>query len=79
MALTEQRILKAVTVKPSQSAIEVQWADQILRDGEVISEQYHRKAFGPGQQSEFEAEVEGAAAYVGLVNWGLENETQVTE
>jgi hypothetical protein len=79
MALTEQRILNQITVLPNANAINVQWADQILRDGEVISEQYHRKAFGPGQQSEFEAEVEGAAAYVGLVNWGLENETQVTE
>jgi hypothetical protein len=69
MALTEQRILKAVTVKPTQQAIEVQWADQILRDGEVISEQYHRKAYGSEQSNEFIAEVEGAAAYIQAAGW----------
>ncbi len=69
MALTEQRILKAVTIKPTQQAIEVQHADQILRDGEVISEQYHRKAYGIEQQSEFLAEVEGAANYVQAAGW----------
>ena len=69
MALTEQRILKAVTVKPTQGAIEVQWADQILRDGEVISEQYHRKAYNSEQSNEFIAEVEGAAAYVQAAGW----------
>jgi hypothetical protein len=69
MALTEQRILKAVTIKPTQAAIEVQWADQILRDGEVISEQYHRKAYGADQSAEFLVEVEGAAAYVQAAGW----------
>jgi hypothetical protein len=69
MALTEQRILKAVTVKPTQNAIEVQWADQILRDGEVISEQYHRKAYTAEQSDELIAEVEGAAAYITAAGW----------
>jgi hypothetical protein len=69
MALTEQRILKAVTVKPTQQAIEVQHSDQILRDGEVISEQYHRKAYGIEQKDEFIAEVEGAAAYIQAAGW----------
>ena len=69
MALTEQRILKAVTVKPEQQAIEVQWADQILRDGKAISEQYHRKAYSSDQKAEFLAEVEGAAAYASAADW----------
>ena len=69
MALTEQTIIKQVTVKPTQKAIEVQWADQILRDGEVISETYNRKAYGQEQQAEFEAEVAGAAAYVTAAGW----------
>jgi hypothetical protein len=69
MALTEQTIVKQVTILPTQNAINVQWADQILRDGEVISEQYHRKAYTQEQQAEFEAEVEGAAAYVTAVGW----------
>jgi len=69
MSLTENTIIKQVSVLPAQNAINVQWANQILKDGEVISEQYHRKAYGPGQRAEFEAEVEGAAGYVGLINW----------
>ncbi len=69
MALTEQRILNQVTVLPNANAINVQWLNQILRDGEVIQQQYHRKAYGPGQQAEFLAEVEGAENYVGLIQW----------
>lgn len=69
MALTEQRILNQVTVLPNANSINVQWANQILRDGEVIQQQYHRKAYGPGQQAEFETEVEGASAYVNLIDW----------
>ena len=69
MALTEQRILKTVTIKPTQQAIEVQHADQILRDGEVISEQYHRKAYSVEQKAEFLAEVEGAETYVTAAGW----------
>lgn len=69
MALTEQRILNQVTVLPNANAIQVQWADQILRDGEVIQQQYHRKAYGPGQRDEFLAEVEGAENYANLIDW----------
>jgi hypothetical protein len=69
MALTEQTIINQVTVKPTQQAIEVQWSNQILRDDEVISETYHRKAYGQEQQAEFELEVEGAAAYVAAAGW----------
>lgn len=69
MALTEQRIINQVTVLPNANSINVQWADQILRDGEVISQTYHRKAYSPEQKAEFEAEVEGAAGYVDLITW----------
>ena len=69
MALTEQTTIKQVTVLPAQNAINVQWANQVLRDGEVISETYHRKAYGQEQRAEFEADVEGAAAYVAAVGW----------
>ena len=69
MALTEQTIVNQVTVLPAQSAIQVQWANRILRDGEVVSETYHRRAYGQEQQAEFEAEVDGAAAYVAAVGW----------
>ncbi len=69
MALTEQRILKQVSILPSQSAVNVQWADQILRDGEVISENFHRKAYTVEQKEEFLVEVEEAASYVTALGW----------
>lgn len=69
MALTEQTIIKQVAVLPAQSAINVQWANQVLRDDEVISETYHRKAYTKEQQTEFEAEVTNAGAYVAAVGW----------
>ncbi len=69
MALTEQRILKQVSILPAQSAVNVQWADQILRDGELISENFHRKAYTIDQKEEFLVEVEGAAAYIQVLRW----------
>jgi hypothetical protein len=69
MALTEERILGSVNVKVAQNAMDVEWWNLIKRDGEIISRTYHNKAYGRGQQAEFEAEVEGAAGYVGLIDW----------
>lgn len=69
MALTEQRVLKQVSILPAQSAVNVQWADQILRDGEVVSESFHRKAYTAEQKEEFLAEVEGADNYIGGLGW----------
>ncbi len=60
MALIEQRVLKQVTILSQQQAANVQWSNQILRDNEIISEQYERKAYTQEQQAEFLAEVEGA-------------------
>ena len=69
MALTEQRTLKQVTTLPQQNAVNVQWANQILRDGEVISETYERKAYTQEQAAEFAAEVEGASGYMAVLGW----------
>lgn len=70
MALTEQRILKQVTMLPQSNAVNVQWANQIIRDGtELVSETYERKAYGPEQKADFLAEVDGAAAYVSAMGW----------
>jgi hypothetical protein len=66
---TEQRILKQVTTLPTQSAINVQWTNQVLKDDVVISETYERKAYTTEQKAEFESEVEGAAAYVTALGW----------
>lgn len=69
MALTEQKILKQVSILPAQSAANVQWANQILRDGEVISETFERKAYTADQKTEFMAEVGGAAQYAAALGW----------
>ena len=69
MALTEQTVIKQVTLLPQQNALNVQWATQILRDGEVVSETYRRKAYTQELRAEFEAEVDGAASYVTAVGW----------
>ena len=67
--LKEQRILKSVQILSQQSAVNVQWANQILRDDEVISEQYERKAYTAAQYHEFVAEVEGSDAYIAVLGW----------
>lgn len=69
MALTEQRILKQVTTLPNQSAVNVQWANQILRDGELVTETYERKAYTADQKAEFLTEVEGAENYIAALGW----------
>lgn len=69
MALTEQRVLKQVTILPMESAVNVQWANQILRDGELVSEAFERKAYGPDQIGEFLAEVEGGKDYLTPLGW----------
>ena len=69
MALTEQRILKQVAILPQQNAVNVQWANQILKDGELLTETYERKAYTQEQAAEFLAEVEGAASYMSAMGW----------
>ena len=69
MALTEQKVLKQVSVLPQQNAVNVQWANQILRDGEVISEQFERKAYTAEQKDEFLAEVTGAQFACDALGW----------
>jgi hypothetical protein len=66
---TEQKVLKQVTVLTEQSAANVQWANQVLKDGEVISEQFERKAYTSEQKADFLAEVEGAESYVAVLGW----------
>jgi hypothetical protein len=66
---TEQRVIKQVTMLPAQSAINVQWANQVLRDDVVISETFERKAYTADQVEEFNSEVENAAAYITVMSW----------
>jgi hypothetical protein len=67
MALSEQRILKSVDIQVNIKTINVLWSDQILRDGEVISETNHRKAYDESQKDDFLAEVEGGKDFAALV------------
>lgn len=67
--LTEQKVVNQVTLLPQISGIQVQWKNQILRDGVEISYTYERKAYAQEQKAEFEAEVDGAAAYVTVMGW----------
>lgn len=69
MSLYEQKILKQVTILPDQSAINVQWANQIIKDGEVISEQLHRKAYLISDKEAFLSEVEDAESYLQILGW----------
>lgn len=69
MALTEQRTVNQITLLTKENAINVQWKNQILRDGEEISYTYERKSYSQDQKAEFESEVEGAAAYVTVMGW----------
>jgi hypothetical protein len=69
MALIEQRVLKQISVLPLLKTIDVQWEDQIIKDGVAISKQYHRKAYSENQRDEFLAEVENAVSYVSAVGW----------
>lgn len=69
MAFTEQTILRAVTVRPDIGAIEVEWRNQVLRDGVVIADTPHRKAYMSDQKDEFLVEVEGAPDYVAAAGW----------
>ena len=65
----EIKYLKQVSILPTQSAVNVQWAVAIKKDDEVISEQYERKAYTQDQKESFLAEVEGAENYINVLGW----------
>lgn len=71
MSLTEQRVVKQITVLPNQPAVNVQWSNQILRDTEVISEKFERKSYTVEQKEEFLSEVDGASSYVSILGWDV--------
>lgn len=65
--------LKSVEVLTQANAINVLWTIYIVEDGQVISNTNHRCSYGKGQCGQFEADVEGADKYVGLIDWTVEN------
>lgn len=64
MALIKQRILKSVEALPQQQSVNVRWADQVLENGVVISEQFHRRAYSQAEYAAFVADVPGGKAVV---------------
>ena len=60
MSLTESKIIKQITILPQTGAVNVQWANQVLRNGEVISETFERKGY--------ESSLTGFAAEVGQLD-----------
>lgn len=70
MALSEQRVIKKIEVLVQDNTIQVQWADQILRDEDVVSETYHRQAFAPADKDLFIAALgEMAHGYINAAGW----------
>lgn len=69
MSLYEKRVLSQVSILPQNAAINVQWSNQIIKDGQVISETYERKAYTQEQKSEFLTEVENAESYIAAIGW----------
>lgn len=67
--LSEQRALKSVTIDLPTNTAEVLWVNQVLRDGTVIAENYHRTAYSADQKDIFMLDVEGAAGYVTILGW----------
>lgn len=63
MSLSEQTILASVEVLPQVTAINVRWDNQVLRDGEVIVSEPHRRAYGRYDREQFLADVHGGEAY----------------
>lgn len=61
MSFTESKIIKQITILPESGAINVQWANQVLKNGtEVISETFERKAYA--------AELSGFSTEVGALD-----------
>jgi hypothetical protein len=69
MSFSEIRVLKQVAILPALNAVNVQWANQVLKQGVVISETFERKAYTADQAADFAAEVEGAASYMAALGW----------
>lgn len=69
MAIIEQRILSQVNALPDLQVFNVQWTNQIIKDGELIASTYERKCYSIEQKDEFLVEVTGAADYVKAIGW----------
>jgi hypothetical protein len=69
MAIIEQRILSQVNALPDLQVFNVQWTNQIIKDGEIIASSYERKCYTIVQKDEFLVEVTGAVDYAKAIGW----------
>ncbi len=69
MAITEVRVLKQVSVLPTQDAINAQWVTQVMRDGEVINETTDYKSYSADKAAEFSNDVANASHYMAVLGW----------
>lgn len=69
MTFVENTVITEIAVLPRENTIQVKWRNTIEKDGEIINAKDHYRLYGPGQQEEFESEVEGAENYVNQINW----------
>lgn len=63
MSLSEQSLLASVEVLPQINAVNVRWDKQILRDGEVVVSEPHRRAYSRYEREQFLADVPGGEVY----------------
>lgn len=69
MAILEQKVLSQVNALPDLQVFNVQWTNQIIKDGEIIASTYERKCYAIEQKDGFLAEIAGAADYVKAIGW----------
>ena len=63
MALSEERVLAGVEILPLISSINVRWEYRILKDGEVISTENQRRAYGKNERNQFLLDVPDGVNY----------------
>jgi hypothetical protein len=71
MAIIENKVLSQVMALPEQSAFNVQWTNQIIKDDAVIAETFERKAYTEDQKDDFMADVAGAEFYAQAIGWEI--------
>jgi hypothetical protein len=69
MAITEQKVLSQVNASPDSKCFNVQWSNQVIKDGEIIASTYERKCYAIEQKNEFLVEVTGAVDYAKAIGW----------
>lgn len=67
--LTEQKVLRSVELVVDAGTAHAKWVNQILRDGDVISEVPHRETYTKERKDRFLSEVPNAGSYITALGW----------